>query len=68
MTPPETLTQRETARGDRPLGSALQDHAKIHSGLRYDITLDGTADPKGNAHLILNALADPRPRSAFFTA
>lgn len=67
LTPPDVLAQRETARGDRRIGSAAEDAARIHRGLRYDLTLDGTAPPEANADRILAALDLPGPpRSAFF--
>ncbi|MCU9839588.1 chloramphenicol phosphotransferase CPT family protein [Ruegeria sp. WL0004] len=64
--PLETLTLREHRRGDRPAGSAARDHAHIHSGLNYDLELDGTASPQDNAGKVLSALASPPNPSRFF--
>lgn len=66
-TPDVVLRQREMARGDRTLGSAVADAGHIHSGLTYDLELDGTAPVATTAERILRHLAAPeRPRSAFF--
>ncbi len=65
-TPLETLCARETARGDRPPGSAASDFQSIHEGLCYDLTLDGTTAPKANAQTVLHALRPPRSASQFF--
>ncbi|MCR8549411.1 chloramphenicol phosphotransferase CPT family protein [Salipiger sp. P9] len=68
FTPTDLLARRERARGDRRIGSAAEDAARIHAGLRYDLTLDGTAAPETNARHVLGALAEPcAARSAFFT-
>ena len=43
--PLDLLIERETARGDRPAGSAKRDYETIHLGKTYDLelhTLDGT--------------------------
>ncbi|KUP94965.1 chloramphenicol phosphotransferase CPT family protein [Tritonibacter horizontis] len=62
------LQRRETARGDRPQGSAAHDFAQVHRGLSYDITVDGAASVTANATRVLEALKPPRPVSAFFDA
>ncbi len=66
MTPPDVLSARELARGDREPGSAVCDHDRIHQGLVYDLTLDGTACAGPNARRILRALDAPPARSRFF--
>lgn len=67
FTPPEVLSRREAARGDRRRGSAVEDAARVHGGLRYDLTLDGTTSPEDNADRILAALGRAgHGRSAFF--
>jgi len=65
-TPLPALQHREAARGDRPEGSAAQDFQNLHTGLSYDITLDGTAPAPENATRVLAALTDPLPGSRFF--
>jgi chloramphenicol 3-O phosphotransferase len=62
--PALTLNTREAARGDRPMGSAAQDFASVHKALRYDLQLDGTADPAMNAKTVLDTPFPPR--SNFF--
>lgn len=66
-TPLETLCAREEARGDRPKGSAAVDFERIHKGLSYDLTLDGTAAPATNAERALRALQRQQAPSQFFT-
>ncbi|MBN9888563.1 chloramphenicol phosphotransferase CPT family protein [Salipiger abyssi] len=69
FTPVEELSRREAARGDRQRGSAIEDAARIHAGLRYDLELDGSAAPEENADQILAAMARPvQSRSAFFSS
>jgi chloramphenicol 3-O phosphotransferase len=67
-TPLETLRLREHDRADRPEGSAEADYHKIHRGLTYDLSLDGSASPEDNADRVLARLQAPLPRSAFFAA
>ena len=67
QTPLETLRAREKARGDRPIGSAAADYERVHKGLSYDLTLDGTADPATNAERTLSALQRQQAPSQFFT-
>jgi len=50
----EELNRRETARGDRPIGSAEQDYWTVHEGRRYDIEIDGTANVDQNVEAILS--------------
>lgn len=66
MTRDDALRSREAARGDRPTGSALRDAQTIHTGRRYDLTLDGTAPPEANAATLLRAWTARRAPSAFF--
>ncbi|MEM7320777.1 MAG: AAA family ATPase [Pseudomonadota bacterium] len=62
----DVLLDREHQRGDRPIGSALQDASSVHRGMMYDLELDGTQDPESNARRIIQALAGPYKRSGFF--
>lgn len=61
------LTQREAARGNRPIGSAARDAAHVHDGLHYDLTFDGSTPVEDMAQLLLTHLDGPRPRSRFFS-
>lgn len=63
-TPQDILRKREVQRRDRKHGSAVQDFETIHQGLRYDLTLDGSAEPSANARLVLSAT--PSTTSALF--
>jgi len=59
------LVRRETARGDRPAGSARQDYDAIHRGLLYDLEIqseDGTGE---NVNRILSAWRARKSPSAF---
>ncbi len=67
VTPVETLTAREIARGDRELGSAARDARSVHTGLRYDLTLSGDAVAKENAAQVLEALLSGPEPSGFFS-
>ena len=49
------LIERESARGDRPLGSAKRDFETIHVGKTYDITLQSTAETEANVDSLLHA-------------
>tara|TARA_R110000764_G_scaffold75644_2_gene152549 strand:- start:6143 stop:6688 length:546 start_codon:yes stop_codon:yes gene_type:complete len=60
-----TLNQRETARGDRPAGSAAQDFHTVHVGRTYDIELDGTADTAANVSALLEGWRSGRRVSEF---
>ena len=66
MTNPDTLTEREEARGDRAIGSALRDSETIHNGRSYDLTLDGATDPDTNAQALLSAWEKRTGASSFF--
>lgn len=53
--PPDILEQRERKRGDRPVGSALQDYHTIHAHRRYDLELQ-SLDPIGrNVQTLISA-------------
>ncbi|OIQ33293.1 MAG: chloramphenicol phosphotransferase [Alphaproteobacteria bacterium MedPE-SWcel] len=70
-TPLSTLVARETARGDRPPGSAAADFerariAQANEGLSYDLIVDGTQPARINAATILEALPQPGTLSRFF--
>ncbi|WP_171181376.1 chloramphenicol phosphotransferase CPT family protein [Ruegeria sp. HKCCD8929] len=51
----DELRWREAERGDRPTGSAEQDHGTVHKGRNYDIEIDGQKSPALNAQQILMA-------------
>ena len=59
MAPLATLEARETARGDRPAGSAAQDFTHVHNGLSYDISLDSTQPLKTSVETILSMTKKP---------
>ncbi|MGO7135915.1 chloramphenicol phosphotransferase CPT family protein [Rhizobium leguminosarum] len=63
--PLELLIQRETERGDRPVGSAKQDYEKIHIGKRYDIELHSTDGADVNVEKLLCAWRSGRRSSSF---
>lgn len=65
-TPLPELAARETARNDRPIGSAVKDAAHIHKGLSYDLTLDGTAPASSNVTKLMSAMASHSGPSTFF--
>lgn len=54
--PPDILTERELARGDRPLGSALKDFHHIHLNKTYDLELDSTESIESNVESIILAM------------
>lgn len=65
--PEAVLVQREQARANRQIGSAVEDARKIHLKLRYDLEIDATKDPASNARRVLQSLtAVPQRRSRFF--
>ncbi len=66
MAPLATLKARETARGDRPAGSAAQDYTHVHNGLSYDISLDSTQPLKTSVETILSMTKNPPMPSRFF--
>lgn len=59
------LNRRETARGDRPVGSAEQDFRTIHQGLRYDLELSSNEALDENVDRLVVAWKDRRAPSAF---
>ena len=61
----ETLMQRETARGDRPKGSAIRAAATIHAGLVYDLDLRSEDGVNGNVTKIVAALRSGKRASSF---
>lgn len=63
--PLDTLVERETRRGDRPIGSARKDFETIHLGKLYDLDLH---DQDGVGHDVARLLAawrSGRRRSSF---
>ncbi|HEY9212596.1 MAG TPA: chloramphenicol phosphotransferase [Ancylobacter sp.] len=63
--PLNVLIERETERGDRPLGSAKRDFETIHRGKFYDIELN-TGDPlDDNVERILTAWRSKNRSSSF---
>jgi chloramphenicol 3-O phosphotransferase len=55
--PPDVLRQREQERGDRRIGMAEQQHARIHALLQYDLFLDtSTMSPEEAAARIVGRL------------
>ena len=63
--PVAELNTRERMRGDRPIGSAAQDHSVIHTGRVYDIELDSTEGVEINVQTILGAWRSNRRQSEF---
>jgi chloramphenicol 3-O phosphotransferase len=59
------LIRREAARGDRPAGSAAQDFATIHRGMRYDFEVDSDSSPDTNVERIIAAWQARKPPSVF---
>ena len=53
--PLDELVRREQARGDRRIGSAAEDHARIHEGLLYDLELSSDRSPENNATRLIAA-------------
>lgn len=49
------LERREKARGDRPLGGARKDFETVHTGMVYDLELDGTLPPEENVKRLIEA-------------
>ena len=49
------LIERETARGDRPAGSAEQDFHTVHVGKSYDFEVSSVGDPAENVELVIAA-------------
>ncbi|MEM1387953.1 MAG: AAA family ATPase [Pseudomonadota bacterium] len=61
----QTLMAREQARGDRPLGSAVQDAARVHVGRRYDVRLRSEDGLERNVARVLAARRSARRVSEF---
>jgi chloramphenicol 3-O phosphotransferase len=58
------LEERERRRGDRILGESRAQIDVIHDGLRYDLEVDGSADPEASARAVLDAFrCVPHPRA-----
>ena len=56
--PAEVLMQRERERGDRRVGMAADQQARIHSWLSYDLTIDtSVVSPQEGARRIVEAVA-----------
>ncbi|MBT1156755.1 AAA family ATPase [Aminobacter anthyllidis] len=53
--PLELLIERESARGDRPLGSAKRDYETIHLGKTYDLELNSTDGVNASVEKVLKA-------------
>lgn len=54
-----TLTAREKARGDRPVGTAVSQSKRVHDDVDYDLVLDtDTASPVALASQIQDRLRD----------
>jgi len=63
--PLELLTEREAARGDRPLGSAKRDFETIHVGKTYDIELLFEDGAEANVEKLLVAWRNGGRSSSF---
>lgn len=50
----DVLVQRETERGDRPIGSAAQDFHTIHNGVTYDLEVRSDGDSEIAVQQILD--------------
>ena len=62
---PEALLAREKRRGDRLVGSALDQLARVHTGVTYDLVLDTTnLSPEAAADQIIAQLPPTRPALA----
>jgi len=66
--PMDVLAEREHARGDRPMGSAVRDQTTIHTGRIYDLELDSTDGVGANVESVLKALRSGDRRSEFHNA
>jgi chloramphenicol 3-O phosphotransferase len=63
-TPLDVLEERERQRGDRILGESRAQIEVIHDGLRYDLEVNGSADPETTARAVLDAFRRaPHPRA-----
>ena len=66
LCPPEELTRRERARGDRPVGLAAHQYDLVHRHGDYDLECDtSTATPRECAERIKSFLPHLPPRTAF---
>ncbi|MCM2395748.1 chloramphenicol phosphotransferase CPT family protein [Rhizobium sp. S95] len=63
--PLDVLIERETARGDRPLGSAKRDFETIHIGKTYEIELQSEDGVEENVETLLRAWRGSRRSSSF---
>ena len=63
--PLELLVEREAARGDRPIGSARQDHETVHGGKAYDLELNSTDGTDVNIEKLLAAWRSGQRQSRF---
>ncbi|WP_105381774.1 chloramphenicol phosphotransferase CPT family protein [Neorhizobium alkalisoli] len=63
--PLEVLTEREKARGDRPVGSAKRDYEAVHVGKTYDIELNSADGADANVERLLAAWRSARRSSSF---
>jgi chloramphenicol 3-O phosphotransferase len=61
----DELVRRETARGDRPLGSAATDYQTVHSGLVYDLEVDTEKSPSDNLTFVLESWSIRKSPSVF---
>ncbi|MEP4199248.1 MAG: AAA family ATPase [Aliishimia sp.] len=52
----EELRRRELNRGNRVIGSAVQDHQSVHLGRIYDIEIDNQSSTTQNAQFILDGV------------
>jgi chloramphenicol 3-O phosphotransferase len=63
--PLELLIERESARGDRPMGSAKHDYETIHLGKTYDLELTSTDGVDANVEKVLKAWRRAERYSSF---
>jgi chloramphenicol 3-O phosphotransferase len=61
----DELERRERIRGDRRLGEARTDHAKVHTHCTYDLEIDGMQSADDNADAVIAAWRVRRPPGAF---
>jgi chloramphenicol 3-O phosphotransferase len=66
--PLEILSEREKARGDRPVGSARRDFETIHVGRIYDLELQSTDGTERNVDKVLAGWRSPIRISEFSKA
>ncbi|WP_050604994.1 chloramphenicol phosphotransferase CPT family protein [Ruegeria sp. 6PALISEP08] len=63
--PVAELNARERLRGDRPIGSAAQDHSEIHAGRVYDMEINSTVGVEFNVQTILQVWRSNLRQSEF---